>query len=139
MIIGLFVLLTYCTRGYDAAPHFATFALGSLEPFSVALLLPLLSGWKKGGVFQQPMRGLSLITYAIYMVHLPMLYLFGELVPDPVAWKCALHYALLLSATVAIATLVYRLWERPFMQLRAPFGQWLARKWAHSGTTDRSL
>ena len=138
LIIGLFLLLTYCTRGYDAAPRFATFTLGSLEPFSVALLLPLLSGWRNGGVLQQPMRGLSLITYAIYMVHLPMLYLFGDRVPDPVAWKCALHYALLLSATVALASLVYRFWELPFMQLRAPLGRWLARKWAHTRTADRS-
>lgn len=136
-VLGLFLLLTYCTRGYDAAPRFSTFGLESLEPFSVALLLPLLSGWRTGGVLQRPMHGLSLITYAIYMVHLPILYLFGDRVPDPVAWKCALHYALLLSATVGIAILVYRLWERPFMQLRAPFGQWLARQWAYSGTMDR--
>ncbi|MBK9420603.1 MAG: acyltransferase [Flavobacteriales bacterium] len=130
LIIGLFLLLTYCTRGYNAAPRFATFALGSLEPFSVALLLPLLSAWKNGGVFQRPMRGLSLITYAIYMVHLPMLYLFGDRVPDPVAWKCAFHYALLLSAIVAIATLVYRLWERPFMYLRDPMGRWIRKRMA---------
>lgn len=134
LLIGLFLLLTYCTSGYDAVPRFATFGLESLEPFSVALLLPLLSCWKSGGVFQRPMRGLSLITYSLYLVHLPMLYLFGDRVPDPVAWKCALHYTFFLCATGAIATLVYRVWERPFMQLRAPFGRWLARHWAHSGT-----
>jgi len=134
ILLGLYLLLTYCTRGYDAAPRFATFALESLKPFSVALFLPILSGWKNGSVFQRPMRGLSLITYAIYLVHLPMLYLFGHRVPDPVAWKCAMYYALFLGATVTIAALIYRFWERPFMQLRAPLGRWLARHWPSSGT-----
>lgn len=29
------------------------------------------------------MRDLSLLTYALYLVHLPMLYLVGKFVPDP--------------------------------------------------------
>lgn len=75
------------------------------------------------------MRGLSLITYSLYLVHLPMLYLFGKFVPDGSAWKCALHYGLFIGGCMAVATLVYRCWERPFMRLRDPFGRWLALRW----------
>ncbi len=114
------------------APTFMTNGYESLYVLAIALLLPLLSNWRSTGLLDKPMRGLSLITYALYLVHLPMLHLFGALVPDPSPWSCALRYALFVAATIALAGLVFRFWERPFMRLRDPFGRWLAsRSWLH--------
>ena len=128
-LLGVGLLAVVDANGYGASPRFAIYGVNSLEAFAVALLLPLLSGWRNGGVFDCPVRRLSLVTYALYLVHLPLLYLFGSLVPDPVAWVCAAHYALFLATALALAALTHHFWERPFMRLRNPLGRWLAARW----------
>lgn len=127
--LGTGLLLTVGTMHYVDAPRFAIYGLESATAFSVALLLPLLSTWYSGGLLSNSMRRLSLITYALYLVHLPMLYLWGKLVPDPVAWVCALHYAIFLAVAISISALVFLFWERPFMRLRDPAGKWLQAHW----------
>ncbi|MBX2981373.1 MAG: acyltransferase [Flavobacteriales bacterium] len=134
MVLGIALLAVVTTNGYGTSPRFAIYGLNSLEAFSVALLLPLLSAWRKGGAFGGPLRYLSLITYALYLVHLPLLYLFGDLVPHPVAWVCAAHYVLFLAVAIILSTLIYHFWERPFMHLRNPLGHWLATRWARSAS-----
>jgi peptidoglycan/LPS O-acetylase OafA/YrhL len=127
-IVGLAALLMLSGMRFGDAPAFMTLAFDSTNALAIALMLPLLSGWHSAGWLDKPMRNLSLITYALYLVHLPMLYLFGKFVPDPSAWKCAVHYLLFLGACVALAALIYRFWERPFMALRDPLGRWLHRR-----------
>lgn len=132
MLLGIGLLAFVTSNGYQTSPRFAIYGLNSLEAFSVALLLPVLSTWQKGGVFGGPLRYLSLITYALYLVHLPLLYLAGDLVPDPVAWICAAQYALFLAVALLLSTLIYHFWERPFMRLRNPLGHWLASHWTRT-------
>lgn len=110
--------------------------LNSLEAFSVALFLPFLANWKSGGPLNPVFAYLSLVTYALYLVHLPLLYVFGRLVPDPMAWRCALNYALFITAALLLATLVHRLWELPFMHQRDRLGRWLALHWPVHGAKD---
>lgn len=131
-LIGLFLMGTVGLMRYADAPTFAIYAQESVVAVAVALLLPLLSTWRSGGWLSQPMRRLSLITFALYLVHMPMLYLFGARVPDPVAWVCAWHYALFLAVALALSALVFVLWERPFMRLRDPMGRWLSAHWPRS-------
>lgn len=136
--VGLAALLYLGGLHYADAPTFMVLGLESGYALSVALLLPLLSTWHRAGPLQAPMRQLSLITYALYLTHLPMLHLFGPYVPNPEASRCALHYALFIIATVALAALIFRCWERPFMRLRNPLGRWLAARaaTASSGTAS---
>ena len=129
-VLGAALLFTVGTTTYAQAPVFVTYGLESASPLSVALLLPLLSAWRSGGVFNNTVRRLSLITYALYLVHMPMVYLFGEYVQHPVAWVCALRYALLWAAMLGVSSLVFLFWERPFMHLRDPMGRWIRKHMA---------
>lgn len=106
--------------------------LNGLEAWAVALLLPACATWRGQGRIPRTFALLSLITYALYLVHLPLLYVFGPFVPDPVAWKCMLQYGLFLAATLVLSVLIQRYWERPFMRLRGPVGRWLAARWPRS-------
>lgn len=128
--VGLLVLLTLGPMRFGDAPGFLTIGSESVFSLAIALLLPLLSSWRSGGILTRPMRRLSLITYALYLANLPMLYLWGPLVPDPVAWVCALHYALFIGTTLGVSALVFQFWERPFMRLREPAGRWLKARLA---------
>lgn len=127
------VLLANMGAMRQAAPLELAPLLNSAEAISVALFLPVLSAWKSGGPLDPVFAYLSLITYALYLVHLPLLYVFGHLVPDPVAWKCALHYAAFIGMALVAATLIYRFWELPFMRMRDRTGRWLARLWPDQG------
>jgi peptidoglycan/LPS O-acetylase OafA/YrhL len=135
--LGSLALLALGQMGYRSAPGFMVLGYESVNALSIGLLLPLLSGWRSAGPLDRPMRGLSLITYALYLVHLPMLYLVGNYVPSGSAWTCAAHFAIFSAATIALAALIYRFWERPFMRLRAPLGRWLYNRPAFR-TTPRS-
>ncbi|MBZ0207785.1 MAG: acyltransferase [Flavobacteriales bacterium] len=128
-ILGTGLLLTVGTMRYDDAPRFAIYGLESAAAFSVALLLPLLSTWRSAGMLNDAMRHLSLITYALYLVHMPAIFLFGKYVPHPVPWVCAMRYVIFWAAILGVSALVFRLWERPFMRLRDPAGKWLERHW----------
>ncbi|MBP9081177.1 MAG: acyltransferase [Flavobacteriales bacterium] len=123
---GSWLLLAISHVDFLSAPVFSVYGLESMAALAVALLLPLLSTWRSAGPLDAPMRRLSLITYAMYLVHLPMLYRWGHLVPHPVAAFCALRYVLFLAVALALSALVFRCWERPFMRLREPAGRWLA-------------
>lgn len=129
LLFGLAALLVLARRESGAVDGFRVIGYESAYVLAVALLMPLLSTWRSGGVFAGPVRWLSLITYALYLVHFPLLYAFGHLVPDPVAWQCAARYAAFVGAALAASTLVYLYWERPFMRLRAPLGRWLELRW----------
>ncbi len=129
-IAGLSILLLLAGLHIPHAPGFMVIGYESVIAISTAMLLPLLSAWRSAGFMDWPLRGISLITYALYLVHLPMLYLFGHLVPAPSAWLCALHYAMFFAATIAMAALIYRFWERPFMRLRDPLGRWLEQRFS---------
>ncbi len=127
-IIGLAVLLRLGGMHFSDSPGFMLVGYESIYAAAIALLLPLLASWRSAGPLNAPLRGLSLITYSLYLAHLPMLYLFGKYVPHPIAWLCALQFALFTSATVAVATVIYLVWERPFMRLRNPMGRWLRKQ-----------
>ncbi|HMN04854.1 MAG TPA: acyltransferase [Flavobacteriales bacterium] len=107
----------------------------SMEAMAVALLLPLLSTWHGRGTTARLFAFLSLITYALYLVHLPLLYVAGHLVPDPGPWACALKYALFIAAAMGLATLVQRFWEEPFMRQRDRVGRWVAAWWPRGAGT----
>lgn len=114
---------------YAVAPRFATFALKSQEALALALWLPLFSTWHVGGRFAGTFKVLSLVTYAQYLVHMPLLYLMGSWVKHPVASTCALRYALFFLLVELISIGIYFGWELPFMRLRPKVWRWLDARW----------
>jgi len=127
---GIGLLLFLATLARPAGPGALLYGMNSLEAFATALLLPLFSQWNNGGAWAGTFRLLSLTTYSLYLVHMPMLYLLGRYVPGPVAWSCAARYGLFLAGAWSVAALVYVAWERRFMRMRDPAGRWLARRFA---------
>lgn len=65
-----------------------------------------------------PLVWLGRRSYGVYLVHMPMLYVFLRLVPYRDPWI----YALLVATTsILIAALLYRCVERPFLVRKAAF------------------
>jgi peptidoglycan/LPS O-acetylase OafA/YrhL len=57
-------------------------------------------------------------SYGVYLIHMPMLYVFLRLVPYRDPWI----YALLVATTsILAAALLYRAVERPFLALKTTF------------------
>lgn len=133
MPVSLILLWYTFHHPYAVAPRFATFALKGLEALALALWLPLFSTWLRGGRFTGIFKVLSLVTYAQYLVHMPLLYLMGSWVKHPVASTCALRYALFFLMVELISIGIYFGWELPFMRMREPVGRWLRSHWPRPG------
>ncbi len=95
----------------------------SLNAFSMALLLPLLSSWtnepRGGGVI----TWLSIVSYALFLVHLPLRALLEPLYDpyNPLAgWVQLFGY---WSLCLLLAWLVQRFYEQPMMDLRERFAR----------------
>jgi peptidoglycan/LPS O-acetylase OafA/YrhL len=98
----------------------------TVNGLAMAALLPALSLWTRRPLLGAPVEFLSRISYALYLVHQPLRYLFNRYVfgtpHDAGVASVALYWAL----SIMLAWLVYRWWERPFMALRDRMGRWLA-------------
>ncbi|MBK6342857.1 MAG: acyltransferase [Flavobacteriales bacterium] len=91
----------------------------TLNALSMALLLPVLSSWTRAPRWGRGIIFISLVSYALYLVHQPMRYVFNRWFA--VEHEAGLFLPLLLYwiACIAMSWLVYRFWERRFMALRA--------------------
>lgn len=93
---------------------------------AIALFLPVLSAWRSSAGWAAPVAFISRISYALYLVHLPLRYLLLRLVEGRSAAATVLFYGVYLSLCVLVAAAVYRWYERPFMQLRERVSRRLA-------------
>lgn len=126
-IVGVLMLVFTETVTYVEAPFFKTILLESVLPIGVALLLPVLATWHHGGAWAGPVRQVSMNSFAMYLVHLPVMYLFGRHITQAAPWAAAAGYVLLLVAVYLVSRLVFLYWERPIMRLRDPLSRWLLR------------
>jgi peptidoglycan/LPS O-acetylase OafA/YrhL len=99
-----------------------------LSALAMALLLPLLSMWVSRPRWGSPVVFLSLVSYALYLTHLPLRSLFLSWASGVSATGALMLYALWWASAIAFAWAVHRWWERPFMQLR----EWVSRRLAVS-------
>ncbi|MBX2971628.1 MAG: acyltransferase [Flavobacteriales bacterium] len=97
---------------FIANVHFTAFA------GATSMLLPTLAQWSAAG-WSAPITFISRISYALYLVHLPVYYLGRYL--DLFAGGSLIIYAGYWVLCIALAAVVYRYWERPFMALRDGF------------------
>ena len=64
------------------------------------------------------MAFLSRISYALYLVHMPVRSVYLDLMPGRSLVMSLGLYAGYWLLCIALAALVYQVWERPFMALR---------------------
>jgi peptidoglycan/LPS O-acetylase OafA/YrhL len=117
-----------CAMAYGAEHlRFSGTHYFTLNAVSMAMLLPLLSTWATAPRWGRAITFISLISYALYLVHQPVRYIFnrwfalereaGLLLPLLVYW----------AVCFAVSWLVYRFWERRFMAMRDGIGERLLR------------
>jgi peptidoglycan/LPS O-acetylase OafA/YrhL len=85
---------------------------------AMALLLPLLSSWSERPSWGRPVVFLSLVSYALYLAHLPLRSLLLPMADGASAAEALLLCVLCWVSAVVLAWAVHRWWERPFMRLR---------------------
>jgi peptidoglycan/LPS O-acetylase OafA/YrhL len=94
---------------------------GYMQAATVAAVVLVLFLARDGG--WAPMRWRPLVwlgrrSYGLYLIHMPVFYVYLRLVPYRNPWS----YALLVAMTsVALAALLYRLVESPFLALKSRF------------------
>lgn len=84
---------------------------------AIAVMLPYLCEMERAGRITIPdffVWGGS-VSYAVYLVHNPLLSITSRLQAGHVGWETALILSVVLS--VAAGTIFYRFWERPLMRL----------------------
>jgi len=113
--LGVFVVPTF--YGDDLLTYSVTWFF-TFNAIAMALLLPLLSTWRRvppGGVV---LSFISHVSYALYLVHLPLRSLLQNWY-DPctplAGWVQIVFYWI---ACLGISWVVSRYWEKPFMDLR---------------------
>lgn len=123
--LGMLVIVVAPTFYGNSTLEYSVTWFYTLNAFGMALLLPVLSGWRDAPRWGAAVTFFSGISYSLYLVHLPLRYIL-EPWYQPVAplagWMQTVLY---WSACAGIAWLVTRYYERPFMawgaQLSARF------------------
>ncbi|MBK9147051.1 MAG: acyltransferase [Flavobacteriales bacterium] len=90
----------------------------TLNALSMSLLLPVLSTWSRAPRWGGAIVFISLVSYALYLVHQPMRYVFNRWFAVEREAGLLLPLLLYWIACIALSWLVYRFWERRFMALR---------------------
>jgi len=85
---------------------------------ALAMTLPVLSSWNSASNYTKPVEFLSAISYALYLVHLPLRYFFMDAVEGLSKSETVLLYAGFWMASIIAAAAIYRWYELPFMRLR---------------------
>jgi peptidoglycan/LPS O-acetylase OafA/YrhL len=116
--------LAWCTayRGEQHLMYLATWYFTGVG-LTMALLLPALSLWVTRAAWTRPIVFLSRISYALYLVHMPLRYPFLRAVEGSSPSRAVGLYVLYLALAVVLSAAVYRWYERPFMGLREKYSR----------------
>jgi peptidoglycan/LPS O-acetylase OafA/YrhL len=118
LLIGT-ALMVGCAMAYGAERlAFSTTHYFTLNAMAMAMLLPFLSTWSSAPKWFSPVTFISLVSYALYLVHQPMRYLFNRWFAVEQEGGLLLPLLLYWIACIALSWFVYRFWERRFMALR---------------------
>lgn len=123
--------------GWSADNYFARTFRFTLVSLGFALLLPAASTWKltKENFCSIAIRRIALWSYALYLVHLPLVIALQHLLPQDrvIPLTSALgRFALEIGASVLVSALLYRFLESPCTRMRetaAPaVAGWVAKR-----------
>ena len=124
--VGSAVLLV--AHWMTASPDLGV-VLTALQPVAALGLLVCCMEWRllAGVLSHQPFRWLGMISFSLYLVHVPIIvtfsYLFGSWGPLRVA-------ALAIPTALAVGTLFYAVVERPAHRLSKQVGRTVGRAFA---------
>lgn len=99
----------------------------ALSAISMALMLPVLSSWRSFP-WSAPITFLSHVSYALYLTHMPLRNFFLVWVEDRSLPVTLLLYVGFYVLSIVAAALVYRFWEKPFMDRRDALSERLLRE-----------
>ena len=137
-VAGLLVLLAVFATAHGTAPKdtlaMATLGYPALGVLCAGLLvaasLPSHHPWIARGCSLLPLRQLGRYSYAIYVLHLPLVYVAKPLgfdVPELAArvhsdWLAqGIYFALMLAASIGLALVSWHLLEQPMLRLKRFF------------------
>lgn len=113
------ILLGFGTTLHDASSlYWVMTGQHVLMALGLALLLPLLSTWTRMPRWGAPIALVSRISYAWYLVHMPLRYPWQRLMEGRDEPTTIFLYIAFWIVGIALSAVVYRLWERPWMDLR---------------------
>ena len=102
----------------DRSHYFHSTFFFSMTGLGVAFLFPLLYEMKVERIPRKPIRFLSLISYSIYLSHLPIAYLTHSWYEGTTAGETLILYASYWVMVISISALIYYRFERPITNLR---------------------
>ena len=113
-LLAFVASLPFVLPGDSLVMHMLGFTLTS---FGAVLLLPQLDLWRSSSsVIRAPIEKISLWSYSLYLVNLPVFAFIMQWRVPPFLSAIAF-----LVLSIGISAFVYRFYERPIMDLRARF------------------
>lgn len=106
----------------DGSHFFHSTIFFSMTGMGVAFLFPVLFEMKTERIPYKPIRFLSLISYSIYLSHLPIAYLTHSWYEGTTAGETVLLYAGYWAMVIVSSYLIYTFFERPITNLRDRLG-----------------
>jgi len=102
---------------------FARTGLFSLISASFAMFLPAAANWLRSGMpapIDRTIRAIARWSYALYLCQLAVMRVMNQLGTGNAqsAAGCLIQAAMFMTVSIAIAALVYRWYEQPFLRLR---------------------
>lgn len=123
-VLGAIVLLVCMELYGHASLAWLMNGQPTLLALGLALLLPVLSTWRTTPAWGAPVVFISKVSYAWYLVHMPLLYLWEGLFVDRSAPITVLLYLAFWPLGLLLSATVYRFWEKPWLDLRE---RWVPR------------
>jgi len=122
-IAGLLIMLFLCinTIEYNMF-YFKTFFF-SLFGLSILLLIPKLESIKTEKIPLRPFAFISKISYSMYLCHIPLYQLIINNSQPTNKWEMLLVFLFYWVSVILFSTLVYKLFEKPMMNLREIFSR----------------
>lgn len=120
-------------RTVEHLPFLSTWFL-TITAVATALMLPAMATWRTRGIWGRPIVFISHVAYAWYLTHVPLRYLFLALVPGLSLTMTVVVYSAYYITGIIVATVVYRWYEKPFMDLRDRLGPRLGEKTVSSAS-----
>jgi peptidoglycan/LPS O-acetylase OafA/YrhL len=122
-VLGLTILGFNASLPYTlAAESFVLHTIGfTITSVGAALLLPLLDSWKPAPAWGRPVVRLSLWSYSLYLVNMPVFALIFQHWFHGGPLVCA---ATFLTGSLCVAAFIYRFYEKPIIDLRDNRGSW---------------
>ncbi len=91
--------------------------------FPQAMLLPAVSAWRKAPRWGRIITFISIVSYALYLVHQPVRCFFNRWFAQEQEAGLLVPLLLYWIACITLSWLVQRYWERRFMNLRDGIGR----------------